>query len=135
MRLYVPNLDAGCSLHYLRRTFVSKNALLYCFLSISQISDTLLPCTAISKYKTHCKKSTSARKLRRKKMILLTHSNLEYVLVKIFCPNKSDNKFMNYRQQTTIFHWNQNETKSHFGGPVVHRQKCSPNMGRMGCVS
>ena len=32
------------------------------------------------------------------------HSNLEYVLVNIFCPNKSDNKFMNYRQQTTIFH-------------------------------
>ena len=34
----------------------------------------------------------------------ITHINLEYVLVKIFCPNKSDNKFMNYRQQTTIFH-------------------------------
>ena len=49
---------------------------------------------------------------------LTKHSNLEYVLVKNFCPNKSDNKFMNYRQQTTIFHWNQNETKSHFGGPV-----------------
>ena len=65
----------------------------------------------------------------------IIHSNLEYVLVKNFCPNKSDNKFMNYRQQTTIFHWNQNETKSHFGGPVVHRQKCPPNMGRMGCVS
>ena len=32
------------------------------------------------------------------------HSNLEYVLVKFFCPNKSDNKFMNYRQQTPIFH-------------------------------
>ena len=32
------------------------------------------------------------------------HSNLEYVLVKKFCPNKSDDKFMNYRQQTTIFH-------------------------------
>ena len=29
---------------------------------------------------------------------------LEYVLVKKFCPNKSDDKFMNYRQQTTIFH-------------------------------
>ena len=32
------------------------------------------------------------------------HNNLEDVLVKKFCPNKSYNKFMNYRQQTTIFH-------------------------------
>ena len=61
------------------------------------------------------------------------HSNLEYVLVKIFCPNKTDTKFINYRQQTTIFNWNEN--KSHFRGPVVHRQKCPPNLGRMGCVS
>ena len=36
--------------------------------------------------------------------ISTTHSNLEDVLVKNFCPNKSDNKFMKYCQQTTIFH-------------------------------
>ena len=48
--------------------------------------------------------------------MMMAHSNLEYVLVKTFCPNKSDDKFINYRQQTITFHWNQNEIKSHFGG-------------------
>ena len=50
-------------------------------------------------------KSTSSMQVQFKPQIKWKdHSNLEDVLVKIFCPNKSDNIFMKYCQQTTIFH-------------------------------
>ena len=45
----------------------------------------------------HC--SQDALIIRVSKMVwtVISHSNLEYVLVKFFCPNKSDDKFMNNR--------------------------------------
>ena len=40
-------------------------------------------------------------------MTTTTHSNLENVLIKIFCPNTFDNKFIKYSHQATIFHKNE----------------------------
>ena len=62
------------------------------------------------------------------------HTTWQHVLIQIKSPNNLDTWNVEWTPKTTFWHNESNETLGPFWGPMVHRQKTPPNLGRMGCA-
>ena len=62
------------------------------------------------------------------------HTTWQDVLIQIKSPNNLDTWNVVWTPKTTFWHNESNETLGPFWGPMVHRQKTPPNLGRMGCA-
>ena len=65
---------------------------------------------------------------------ILIHTTWQDVLIQIKSPNNLDTWNVVWTPKTTFWHNESNETLGPFWGPMVHRQKTPPNLGRMGCA-